>query len=161
MIKLGVISDTHGELIATTEAVRLFRERGVSVIVHCGDIGGEAVVEAFRGIETHFVYGNTDGEAEFLRDAARRTGNRLHGWFGSLELDGKQIFFLHGHQNVRFDDETESGKWDLICYGHTHIPSLQMFRETILLNPGAFKRVATPTVAIVSLPEMDVERCEV
>jgi putative phosphoesterase len=161
MTKLGVISDTHGELAVTIEAVRLFRERGVSAIIHCGDIGSEGVIEAFRGIETHFVYGNTDGEAEFLRDTARRTGNKLHGWFGSLELDGKQIFFLHGHQNARFEDETESGKWDLICYGHTHIQSLQMFRETMLLNPGAIKRVATPTVAIVSLPEMNVERCDV
>jgi putative phosphoesterase len=161
MTKLGVLSDTHGEQTGTMEAVRLFREQGVSVIIHCGDIGNEEVIEAFRGIETHFVFGNTDGEAEYLREAARRTGNRLHGWFGSLEFSGKRIFFLHGHQAVRLEEELESGNWDLVCYGHTHIPSLQLYGETLLLNPGAFKRVAAQTVAVVTFPDMNVERFDI
>ena len=158
--KLGVISDTHGLLDETVRAVRLFQEHGVQMVIHCGDIGSSAVVKAFQGIETHFALGNMDDESETLRLAAEETGNRLHGWFGSIELSGKRIAFSHGHL-PQFEEELESGNWDLLCFGHTHVASLQVHGSTLLLNPGAFARVFRPTIAIVTLPEMTVERFDV
>jgi putative phosphoesterase len=161
MFKIGVISDTHSCLAETQSALQVFNEQKVNVVIHCGDIGSEAVVKAFKGIETHFVFGNCDGENVSYTEVARATGNKMHGWFGSLEYEGKKIAFLHGHQTTRFEEEIESGRWDLICYGHTHSASLQMYGETLVLNPGAFKRVHRPSIAVVSLPEMNVERFDV
>ena len=161
MSKLGVISDTHGLVNETVLAVRLFREHDVQTVIHCGDIGSSAVIRAFQGIETHFVFGNTDGESEPLRLAAEETGNKLYGWFGSIERSGKKIAFLHGHQSSRFEQELASGYWDLFCFGHTHVASLQMHGSTMLLNPGAFKRVFRPAIAVVTLPELTVERLDV
>ena len=158
--KLGIISDTHGRLNETVRAVQLFRERNVQAIIHCGDIGSSDVIRAFQGIETHFVFGNMDGESETLRFAAEKTGNHLHGWFGSIELSGKRIGFAHGHL-PQFEQELESGNWDLLCFGHTHVATLQMYGSTLLLNPGAFQRVSRPTVAIVTLPDLTVERFDV
>ncbi|GHT46984.1 phosphodiesterase [Planctomycetales bacterium] len=160
-MKLGIISDTHGLIAETRLAVQLFREQSVDTIIHCGDIGSESVVKAFKGIETHFVFGNCDGESDLLRCAARSTGNKLHDWFGTIEKDGKNIAFLHGHQTARFEEEIAGGHWDLICYGHTHSASLQQYGNTLILNPGAFKRVFRPTVAIVTLPELTVEQFDV
>ncbi|MDR1964982.1 MAG: YfcE family phosphodiesterase [Planctomycetaceae bacterium] len=157
MYRLGVLSDTHGRLSETRLAVRIFRERGVTKIIHCGDIGGIAVIQAFRGIETHFVFGNTDCEHDLLRLAASEEGHFVHGWFGSLEWENKKIGFLHGHHQHQFDLELNSGHWDLMCYGHTHTPLLQMHGETLLLNPGAFSRITVPQVAIVTIPELNVE----
>ena len=161
MSKLGIISDTHGLVNETARAVQLFREHDVQVVIHCGDMGSGAVVRAFQGIETHFVLGNTDGESEILRCAAEETGNHFHGWFGSMERSGKRIAFLHGHQSGKFEQEIASGNWDLLCYGHTHVAALQMHGATMLLNPGAFKRVFRPTIAIVTLPDLTVERFDV
>jgi len=163
--KLGVISDTHGLLNETVRAVQLFREHDVQTVVHCGDIGSSAVVRAFQGIETHFVLGNMDGgsmdgERETLQLAAEETGNHFHGWFGSIELSGKRIAFSHGHL-PQFEEELESGNWDLLCFGHTHVASLQIHGSTLLLNPGAFTRVFRPTIAIVTLPDMTVERFDI
>jgi len=158
MSKLGIISDTHGLLNETVLAVQLFRESDVQAVIHCGDIGSSAVVGAFHDIETHFVLGNMDGDSETIRLAVAETGNHFHGWFGSIERWGKRIAFLHGHQSEKFDQELESGNWDLLCYGHTHIAALQMHGSTMLLNPGAFYRVFRPTVAIVTLPDLTVER---
>ena len=158
--KLGVISDTHGRLNETVLAVCLFREQDVQTVIHCGDIGSSAVVRAFQGIDTHFVFGNVDGESEILRLAAEETGNRLHGWFGSIERSGKRIAFMHGHQ-PQFEQELADDNWDLFCFGHTHVASLQMHGSTLLLNPGAFQRVFRPTVAIVTLPDLIVERFDV
>ena len=161
MSKIGVISDTHGLLNETALAVRLFREQDVETVIHCGDIGGSAVVRAFQGLETHFVLGNMDSDCETLRLAAEETGNTLHGWFGSMERSGKQIAFLHGHRSSQFEQELENGNWDLICFGHTHVASLQMHGSTLLLNPGAFTRVFRPTIAIVRLADLTVERFDV
>jgi putative phosphoesterase len=161
MFKLGVLSDTHGLLAETQLAVQLFKEQGTEAVIHCGDIGGEDVVKVFQGIETHFVFGNCDGESGLLAAAAKKTGNKIHGWFGSIERAGKKIAFLHGHQTMRFEQEIESGRWDLICYGHTHSASLQMYGETLVLNPGAFKRVFRPSVAVIALPEMITEQFDV
>jgi putative phosphoesterase len=161
MSKLGVISDTHGLLNETVLAVQLFRDHAVQTVIHCGDIGSSAIVRAFQGIETHFVLGNMDGEAENLRLAAAETGNHLHGWFGSIERSGKRIAFLHGHQSFQFEQELASGNWDLLCFGHTHVASLQMYGSTLLLNPGAFKRVFRPTIAVVTLSGLTVERFDV
>jgi len=159
--KLGVISDTHGLLNETVLAVQCFREHDVQAVIHCGDIGSTAVVRAFRGLETHFVFGNMDGENKTLRSAAEETGNHFHGWFGSIERSGKRIGFLHGHQSLQFEQELEGGNWDLLCYGHTHIASLQMHGSMLLLNPGAFLRVFRPTIAIVTLPDLTVERFDI
>jgi putative phosphoesterase len=161
MSKLGVISDTHGLVSETVLAVQLFREKDVQAVLHCGDIGSSAVVRAFQGLETHFVLGNMDGESESLRFAAQETGNYFHGWFGSLEHSGKRIAFLHGHQSDRWEQELAKNNWDLLCYGHTHVAALHMHGSTMLLNPGAFKRVFRPTVAIVTLPDLTVERFDV
>jgi putative phosphoesterase len=161
MAKLGVISDTHGCVDETILAVQLFREQDVQAVVHCGDIGSSAVVRALQGLETHFVLGNVDGGGETLRLAIEETGNHFHGLFGSIELAKKRIAFLHGHQTDKFDRESASGNWDLICYGHTHIAALQMHGATMLLNPGAFKKVFRPTVAIVTLPDLTVERYDI
>ena len=159
--KLGVISDTHGLLNETVRAVQLFREHNVQTVIHCGDIGGSAVVRAFQGIDTHFVLGNTDGDSETFRAATKETGNHLHGWFVSIERSGKRIAFMHGHQSQKFDQELESGNWDLLCFGHTHVASLQMHGSTLLLNPGAFQRVFRPTVAVVTLANLTVERFDI
>jgi len=161
MTKLGVMSDTHGLLNETVLAVQLFREQNVETVIHCGDIGGGAVVRAFQGLDTHFVLGNMDGDSDSLRLAAEETGNVLHGWFGSMERSGKRIAFLHGHRSVSFEQELESGNWDLLCFGHTHVASLQMHGSTMLLNPGAFTRVFRPTIAIVTLADLTVERFDV
>lgn len=161
MSKLGIVSDTHGFLNETLLAVRLFREHGVQAVIHCGDIGGGGIVEAFQELEAHFVLGNMDCDEVTVRRVVEETGNHFHGWFGSIERAGKRIAFLHGHQSEKMDQEIESGNWDLICYGHTHVPALQMNGKTMLLNPGAFKNVLRPTIAIVTLPELTVERFDI
>ena len=156
MTTLGIISDTHGQIGPTKRARELFDEQGVSIVIHCGDIGSTEIVRIFAGVEAHFVYGNTDGENDAFRRAAEETDNTLHGWYGSLECCDKQIFFLHGHQSGRFDAELHSEQWDMICFGHTHCPTLQQFGRTLLVNPGALHRVSVPQVAVVRLPELDV-----
>lgn len=154
---LGVLSDTHGQIKTTERAIRLFAEKNVTEIIHCGDIGGENIVTLFQDIPTHFVLGNMDVSGDAIDRVARTTGGFFYQYFGSLKRENKRIAFLHGHQSDRFSTELDSGLWDLICFGHTHTPTFERHGNTHLLNPGALYRVATPTIAIVRLPEIEVE----
>ena len=156
-MKIGVVSDTHGDVYMTTAALIAFREHEVAQILHCGDIGTPEIVRLFTDIPTLFVFGNCDPRTETLRKTIRSVKQTCCDWFGELELDGKKILFLHGHQWERFEDEIHSGQWDLICYGHTHRAELRMSGNTLILNPGAIHRTATPSVAIVDLETMNVQ----
>ena len=154
---LGVISDTHSNILLAHQAMLVFREFEVERIIHCGDVGTVAVLSQFAGTPVDFVLGNCDwGEADYrtVLEPGRVT---CHGQFGHVTLADIKIAFMHGDDQRRFDRETSSGQWDMLCYGHTHESSLWMgCEQTIVLNPGALHRVATPTVAIVKLPERDV-----
>jgi hypothetical protein len=156
-LSLGVISDTHGNLLRTRQAMRIFREFGVERIIHCGDVGAAAVLSQFAGIPVDFVLGNCDGSEADDRGVLAPDRVTCHGLFGHMELEGQKIAFMHSHDQLRFDREVSSGQWDMLCYGHTHKAALWMGCDrTIVLNPGALHRVATPSVAIVQLPERDV-----
>ena len=153
---IGVLSDTHGDVKLTEAALEVFREHGVSQILHCGDIGTPEVVRLFGGIPAAFVFGNCDPKTETLRKAIHAIGQTCCDWFGELECDGKRIFFLHGHQWERFETEIHSGRWDLVCFGHTHHAELRSLGNTLILNPGAIYRTPSPSVALVDLESMNV-----
>lgn len=159
-MKIGIISDTHGDHQGTIAAVELFRERKVQRIIHCGDIGTAETVLLFdRGIATDFVFGNCDMNTKSLKEAILERGFTCHERFGALELEGKSIAFLHGDDHQRFERELSGGAWDLLCYGHTHIADLRLHAHTLVLNPGAIYRSAQPSIALVELPEMNVQSC--
>ena len=155
----GVISDTHGNDLLTHKAMILFREFEVVRILHCGDIGSASVVREFHGVPTDFVLGNCDGYGLDLSRVIQYEGHICHGTFGHVTIEDKKIALMHGHEQHRFERETRSGQWDMLCYGHTHEAALWMGCErTIVVNPGALDRVKTPTVAVVKLPELEVTR---
>ena len=155
MMRIGVLSDTHGHLARTELAARVFRRLEVAAVIHCGDIGSPEVVELLAEWPSHFVFGNVDDWHE-LRAAIRRLGMTCHERFGTLELEGKKIAILHGDDAERFDATIRSSRWDLVCHGHTHVAEVYVHGSTKILNPGAVYRSARPSVAIVDLPELRI-----
>src|SRR5438094_4229637 len=91
---VGVISDTHGLL--RPEAVAALA--GVDVIVHAGDIGGAAILEALRAIAPVIaVRGNNDRDAwaAALPDVAR------------TEVGGVRLCVVHDLKELRGDPATD------------------------------------------------------
>lgn len=153
---LGVVSDTHGQVSYTREAVRMLAEFDPAAVIHCGDIGSVEVVRQFTKWPTHFVLGNVDDNPAELESAIRKAGQQYHGRFGSLELGGRRIAFLHGDDSRRLKDEIASGAWDLVCSGHTHQRDERRLGKTLVLNPGALYRAHPHSLAIVDLTTMEV-----
>lgn len=150
---IGILSDTHGRLDRTQQAVRMLESLEVELLVHCGDVGSPAVLGLLEAWPVHFVLGNTDSPWQF-RDGARQPHWFCHERFGHLELAGKQIAFLHGDDAPRLRQTIGSGQWDLVCYGHSHTAEITTAGNTLVVNPGALHRVTQPSLAVVELPTL-------
>lgn len=149
---IGVVSDTHGHVEYTRAAIRILEGLGVELVLHCGDIGSPAIVPLFAQWPTHFVFGNVDYDTESLRAAIEAAGQTCHHRFGELELAGKKVAFLHSDDGLLFDETIAGGKFDLVCYGHTHEAEQHLQGPTLVLNPGALYRATPHTLATVEFP---------
>lgn len=136
-MRIGVISDTHGKVLP--EVHDAFA--GVSLILHAGDIGGDAVIAELETIaRVVAVRGNVDIDlAPPLYPDTRR-----------LTLDGVDIFLCH--QPARAANVTPAP--DVIICGHTHHARNEMVGDTLWFNPGAAgkpKVAGVYTVGILTL----------
>jgi hypothetical protein len=153
-MKIGVISDTHGEVRLTRQALDILDTLQVDLTLHCGDVGCE-VVPLLSGRQVHLVAGNTD-DLDSLRAAIIKPEHTLHDQLGTLEIEGCRVAFLHGHDVKLLRHTIHSGDWDLVCHGHTHAFSSSREGSTLVLNPGAVSRTSSPSMAVVELPSLKV-----
>jgi putative phosphoesterase len=153
---IGVVSDTHGHVEFTRPAVRMLESCEVELVIHCGDVGSREVVELFARWPTHFVFGNTDTSLARLRAAIEAAGQTCHDRFGSLEIEGLRIAFLHGDDATLLQSTIGEGHYDLVCYGHTHVAEWHQQGKTRVLNPGALYRAQPHSLAVVRLPEIEI-----
>ena len=119
MLRVGVISDTHGLL--RPEVVQ--RLAGCDAILHAGDIGGPHVLDALRGIApVYAVRGNNDGAwAGALPESLRIT------------LGGTVIFVIHR----RADISPAADAAAIVVFGHSHQYSEKIENGRLWLNPGS------------------------
>lgn len=153
-MRIGIVSDTHGQVDSTQDAVRMLDSLQVERVLHCGDVGLAEIVEQFAPWPTDFVTGNCD-RPERLAEAVAEAGKTYHGAFGDIEIAGKRIALLHSHDRDKFREVTESGQWDLVCYGHTHVASIERCGRTLVLNPGALHRASPYSLAVVDLQPLE------
>lgn len=154
-MRIGVISDTHGRVDLTQDAVRMLQSLEVEQVLHCGDIGGPEVVRQFHHWPTSFVLGNCDYDPDELREAITQAGQTYCGLFGDLTLHGVRIALLHSHHRKQFNEAVASQQYALVCYGHSHIAAIDQQGATTVLNPGAVYRARPTSVAVVELPQVE------
>lgn len=155
-MKIGVLSDSHGDMRTVQRAVDTLRKHEITTAIHCGDIGLE-VLPLLKGFNVHFVHGNMD-DPNRTRDVIAEPEHTLHQNLGTLEIEGRRIAFLHGHDIKLLRHTIHSGHYDLVCHGHTHVFSNVVEGQTRVLNPGALARTMHPSVAIVDIPSLEVTR---
>ena len=127
----------------------------MELVIHCGDIGPPAMVPLFDPWPTHFVLGNCDDRIA-IPTAIESAEQTCQDRFGALELEGKRIAFLHGDDHVLLHKTVHDGRWDLVCYGHSHVAGTSMAGQTLVLNPGALSGSDHLSVAVVRVPSMKV-----
>ena len=160
-MRIAVISDTHGHVPQTRRAVRMLESLEVETVLHCGDIGTAEIVGMLAAWPAHYVFGNCDADRQPLRAAIESAGHTCHEEFGELEPAGVRIALLHSHNRQQFRGAIDSGEYDLVCYGHTHVAAVDQQGETTVLNPGAIYRANPHSIAVVELPGLDTTNIEI
>lgn len=138
LVRIGVISDTHGHLDA--RVIDFFV--GTDLIIHAGDIGKPKILETLATVApVKAVRGNTD-----------------HGpWADDLPatalvvLDTLTLYVLHDIQQL--DLEPRAAGIQVVISGHTHRASLEEKNMVVFLNPGSAvepRHDRPPTVAILT-----------
>lgn len=156
-MRIGIVSDTHGNHRMVSRALVELRERGITTVLHCGDIDDPQTVAMFRGFTTHFVFGNCDIDKGALREAMSEIGATLHEHFGSIELEGVKLAFTHGDDQIRMRDVERSDYYDFLFYGHTHEAAEHRSGSTRVINPGALHRARPKTFIVLDLGSREVE----
>ncbi|HTU93235.1 MAG TPA: metallophosphoesterase family protein, partial [Gemmataceae bacterium] len=155
-MRIGIVSDTHGNQRMVTRALAELREREITTVLHCGDIDDPETVELFRGFTMHFVFGNCDIDKGALRAAMSYIGATLHDHFGSIELEGVKLAFTHGDNTTLMRDVERSGYYDFLFYGHTHQAEVHQSGPTRVINPGALHRARPKTFIVLDLASREV-----
>jgi len=122
VIRIGVISDTHG-LLRPEATLAL---QGSDLILHAGDICGFEVVEELREIApVTAVRGNNDHDP----------------WGASLpetvtmEVGGVRIHMLHDLHDLAIDPAAE--RVGVVVVGHSHQPMQERRQGVLHFNPGS------------------------
>ena len=148
---VGILSDTHGDRDAARQAIALLAAHGAQVFFHCGDVGGERVLDEFIQRRLHFVWGNCDDPTPSLRRYVVETlGLALPREPLRVELAGRRIAVYHGHER-EFAPAVRAPDYDYLFYGHTHVADDQRDNGARFINPGALHRARVKTVATLDL----------
>ena len=121
-MRIGVISDTHGLL--RPEALDALR--GLDHILHAGDVGDIAILDALRALApVTAIRGNVDtfGPCAELPPTE------------AVELDGKFFYLIHSIFDL--DLKPEIAGIACVVSGHSHRPQIHSTRSVLYLNPGS------------------------
>lgn len=159
---LGVLSDTHDRVEAAAAGIAALRAAGAQFLIHCGDVGGERILDLLAGIPCALVWGNCDFDRASLTRHATELGLQCGGDFLELEFAGKKIAVTHGDDAKLIRRTTDvHAEFDYLFLGHSHIPAIERMGRLRIVNPGALHRAAKKTVAIVDLGSDIVRHLEI
>ena len=176
-MKLGIISDIHGDYQALTTVLdRLDNHHEVDDILCAGDLVGrgpqqEEVVKLIRKRGILTVRGNHDDWAYHVSEGtANYLKNLPVDWRG--KFGDTRIYMCHGKPGNNMwglyrDHVSEtllsmmlaSLKADVLIAGHTHVPMYMRVEQGCVINPGSiftFKntRATSRTYGVLHIPEM-------
>jgi len=144
---------------AIAKAVELFNAEHVVQVLHAGDIVSPFTFELLRTLQAPFggVFGNNDGDRLLLRE---RSAGALHVQPHFVTLDN-----IHGvivHEPILVKSLSRSGDFDLVIYGHTHVPDVHREGATLVVNPGkaAYLNKGRATVAVLETETREVRIIE-
>jgi len=137
-MKIAIISDTHDNIPNLEKFLNWAKNNEIETIIHGGDLCAPGTLKmvlapGFSG-KIYLIHGNVS-DRELLEKVAKEFENvEFFGDFGEIEVDHKKIAFVHRPEEGK--KLAESGKYDLVFYGHNHKPWEEKIGKTRLINPG-------------------------
>ena len=128
-MRILIVSDTHRQNNNYLKVLE--RVKPVDMVIHCGDVeGSEYTISKSAGCPVEMVAGNNDYFTDLPREKEFQIGN-YHVWL------------THGHNyyvsmnNDFLKQEARSREVDIVMFGHTHKPLVDIEQGLITVNPGS------------------------
>lgn len=128
-MKVLIVSDTHRRNENYIKVLE--RVSPVDMVIHCGDIeGSEYLIAESAGCPVQMVVGNND----FFSDLPREK---------EFHIGKYKVWLTHGHNfyvsmsNENLKHEARMRGVDVVMYGHTHRPVVDIEDDIIAVNPGS------------------------
>lgn len=128
-MRVLVVSDTHRHNNNYLKVLE--RVRPIDMVVHCGDAeGSEFLISESVGCPVEIVSGNNDFFSNLPREREFMIGDY-------------RVWLTHGHNyyvsmsNETLKEEAVARGVDIVMYGHTHKPVVDIESEIIAVNPGS------------------------
>jgi hypothetical protein len=135
-MKIAILSDIHDRLTQLEKALEIMKD--ADALLCCGDLCSPFIIKALgEGFSKpiHVVFGNNDGDLFRITQNSQAFSHiQLHGELAELELDGVRFGMQHFDNIARL--LADSGKFDVMCFGHNHQFEISMSRSCQLINPG-------------------------
>ena len=150
-MKIGIVSDSHGQAKRLAAAVAALRTAGAEALVHCGDLGSTECLSvlAEAHVPCYAVAGNMDLHIDGLSEAAAARGVCFHPQFVTVPLgDGRTLAATHGNTG-QMRKLVNSGDYAYVCCGHTHKAADIRDGDVRVINPGALYHCRPYTVALL------------
>jgi hypothetical protein len=122
MIRVGVISDTHGLLRPQAKAALA----GSDYIVHGGDIGNAAILAELADIAPLTVVRGNNDRADWAAQVP-------HG--ARLQIGPVLIYAVHDIATIDIDPAAIHAR--VVIAGHSHRPKIEQRGAVLYLNPGS------------------------
>ena len=153
---IAIMSDTHDDMQQIKKAVELINSRKAAHTLHAGDMVSPFTFEVMNELDCPFtgIFGNNDGDRVLLKE---KSGGRMHIQPHMIEIHGKFIAMVH--EPAAVEALALSGKYDLVIYGHTHLPYTKTEGRALVINPGKVARLhkGVSTMVFLDLATMQVE----
>ena len=128
-MKVLIVSDTHRHNENYLKVVE--KVKPIDMLVHCGDIeGSEYLIAESAGCPVQMVTGNND----FFSDLPREK---------EFNIGKYRVWLTHGHNfyvsmsNEHIKREARERGVDIVMYGHSHRPVVDIDDDVIEVNPGS------------------------
>lgn len=128
-MRVLIVSDTHRKHENLENVLK--KEKNIDLMIHLGDAEGcEDYIEAISGCPVEIVAGNSD----FFSQLDNERG---------IVLGKYQVLITHGHYynvNASIENikrEALSRRYDIVMFGHTHRPLIDVGGDITALNPGS------------------------
>ncbi len=139
-MKIGIVSDSHGNAGRLRQAVSELLSENADVIVHCGDLCTREHLQMLGKlpVPVTLAVGNMDRRLHRLAADATLDGVEVCPQFAQVKLeDGRFLAAVHGDREMVLDQLIAGGQFPYVCHGHTHRRRDERIGETRVINPGA------------------------
>ena len=128
-MKVLIVSDTHRR---NENYIKVLEQVSpVDMVIHCGDIeGSEYLIAQSAGCPVQMVTGNNDFFSDLPREKEFNVG-RYKVWL----THGHNYYVSMGNENLKH--EARMHGVDIVIYGHTHKPVVDIEGDIIAVNPGS------------------------